>query len=95
MEFLNEGRIDFGIISTPFEAKPGVKSIPVKEVENIFIAGPKFREELCGRKVNYRELLEYPCIFLEKKTSTRRFMDQFLEERGYFWSRNLSWLPVI
>ena len=84
LEFLNEGRIDFGIISTPFEAKPGVKSIPVKEVENIFIAGPKFREELCGRKVNYRELLEYPCIFLEKKTSTRRFMDQFLEEKGIF-----------
>ena len=84
LEFLNEGRIDFGIISTPFEAKPGVKSIPVKEVENIFIAGPKFREELCGRKVNYRELLKYPCIFLEKKTSTRRFMDQFLEEKGIF-----------
>ena len=84
LEFLNEGRIDFGIISTPFEAKPGVKSIPVKEVENIFIAGPKFREDLCGRKVNYRELLEYPCIFLEKKTSTRRFMDQFLEEKGIF-----------
>ena len=28
--------------------------------------------------------MDLPCIFLEKNTSTRRFMDQFLEERGVF-----------
>lgn len=82
LQFLAEGRIDFGIVSTPFETGPELKSVPVKEVENIFIAGPKFRERLSGRRLKYEELLHHPCIFLENKTSTRRFMDLFLEKRG-------------
>lgn len=82
LQFLYEGRIDFGIVSTPFEAKTGMESIPVKEVENIFIAGPKFRDTLAGRSLSFEELLHHPCIFLEKKTSTRRFMDRFLEKMG-------------
>lgn len=82
LQFLCDGRIDFGIVSTPYDAKPEVKSLPVKEVRNLFIAGPKFRNLLAGRLLSYRELLNHPCIFLEQKTSTRRFMDQFLEERG-------------
>jgi len=82
LELLHDGRIDFGIVSTPFEARPDIRSIPVREVRNIFIAGAKFKDSLAGRKLQYRELLAYPCIFLEQKTSTRRFMDQFLEKRG-------------
>lgn len=27
-------------------------------------------------------MLKYPCIFLEKNTSTRRFMDQYLEKQA-------------
>ena len=82
LELLRDGRIDFGIVSTPFEAKSEVTSIPVRKIHNIFIAGPKFRENLEGRTLRYEELVHYPCIFLEQKTSTRLFMDQFLEKRG-------------
>lgn len=80
--FLYEGKIDFGIISTPFEARPEVESMAVKQVENIFIAGEKYRSELGQRRLSYEELAGYPCIFLEQKTSTRRFMDQYLAEKG-------------
>lgn len=82
IELLHEGKIDFGIVSTPFEAKQGIESVAVKEIRNIFIAGEKFKDRLKGRMLSYRELLEYPCIFLEKKTSTRSFMDQYLEQKG-------------
>lgn len=81
LELLHEGRIDFGIISTPFDSKPEVASIPVRTARNIFIAGPKYHSKLSGRKLHYQELTSYPCIFLEQKTSTRLFMDRFLEER--------------
>lgn len=80
--YLHEGRIDFGIVSTPFEVRAGIKAVPVRNVENIFIAGGKFKDALSGRPLSYRELIQYPCIFLEKDTSTRRFMDLFLEERN-------------
>lgn len=82
IDFLYDGRIDFGVVSTPFDIKPGVKRIPVKKIENIFIAGRKFKAELFGKKLHYESLCGHPCIFLEKYTSTRRFMDQFLETRG-------------
>ena len=81
LELLQEERIDFGIISTPFEHKPDLRIIPVRTARNIFIAGPKYYSRLGGRKLHYQELVSYPCIFLEQKTSTRSFMEQFLEER--------------
>ncbi|MFR3727938.1 LysR family transcriptional regulator [Lacrimispora sp.] len=81
LRFLYEGKIDFGVVSTPFEAKAEVVSRPVKEVENVFIAGDKFRY-LEGKKLSYDALKDLPCIFLEKNTSTRTFMDQYLAERG-------------
>lgn len=48
----------------------------------MFIAGPKYAAQLKGRKLSYKELLNCPCIFLERNTSTRRFMDEFLTKRG-------------
>ena len=82
IDALENGGIDFGIVSTPFDERNGLCSIPVKEIENIFIAGNRFRRELEGRELEYGELQHYPCIFLEKKTSTRRFMDSCLEREG-------------
>lgn len=82
IDALENGGIDFGIVSTPFDERNGLCSIPVKEIENIFIAGNRFRGELEGRELEYGELQLYPCIFLEKKTSTRRFMDSCLEREG-------------
>ena len=82
LEALYQGHIDFGIVSTPFETKQAVKSLPVQEIRNVFIAGPKYAAQLKGRKLSYKELLNCPCIFLERNTSTRRFMDEFLAKRG-------------
>ena len=82
LEALYQGHIDFGIVSTPFEAKQAVKSLPVQEIRNVLIPGPKNAAQLKGRKLSYKELLNCPCIFLERNTSTRRFMDEFLAKRG-------------
>ena len=54
LQYLQEGKIDFGVVSTPFVQAPGIEAV---------------REKL-------------PIISLEKKTSTRNFMDAFLEENG-------------
>ena len=81
LDALYEGKIDFGVVTTPFDAKQEVDSRKVRKIHNVFVAGKKYLH-LKGRCVNYRELMEYPCIFLEKNTSTRTFMDRFLEKRG-------------
>lgn len=82
IDFLYDGRIDFGVVSTPFDIKAGIECVPVKEIQNIFIAGKKFKAELYGKKLRYESLCNYPCIFLEQYTSTRRFMDQYLAAKN-------------
>lgn len=78
---LEEGRIDFGVVTTPFECAGGLSRIPVKTIRNVFIAGSSFGE-LKGKKLDYQALTALPCIFLEKNTSTRTFMDDFLLQQG-------------
>lgn len=80
---LERGDIDFAVVSTPFELSPDFHAEPVKTIRNVFVAGSHF-SHLKGKKLDYGCLLEYPCIFLEKKTSTRAFMDAFLAERGIY-----------
>lgn len=95
IEALENGAIDFGIVSTPFEGREEMRAVPVRQIENIFIAGSRFREQLEGRELDYRELKDYPCIFLEKKTSTRRLWINTWRRKAWPWSRNLSWPPAI
>ncbi len=81
LDFLYEGKIDFGIVSEPFEAKPEIESIRVKEIQDIFVAGAKF-EHLKGKVLKYKELNKLPIICLEHNTSTRRYIDDFLRDNN-------------
>ena len=65
---LEEGRIDFGVVTSPFTSRGTVRQFQVKAIRNVFIAGSSFRE-LEGRKLEYKELEAFPCIALEKNTS--------------------------
>lgn len=81
LDSLMGGRIDFGVVSTPFGSMPGIEAVRVKEIEDIFIGGVKFISYK-NRTLDLQELERLPIISLEKKTSTRKFMDAFLEESG-------------
>lgn len=78
---LGEGRIDFGVVSTPFEASTAVKATPVREIEDVFVAGRRFLPYK-NRMLDFRDLEELPMIFLEGNTSSRSYMDLFLRENG-------------
>ena len=78
---LEEGKIDFGVVTTPFSGHGAIHSTEVKPIDNVFIAGSSFKE-LQGKELDYSILCDLPCIFLEKSTSTRLFMDQFLSQKG-------------
>ncbi|ROR27346.1 DNA-binding transcriptional LysR family regulator [Mobilisporobacter senegalensis] len=79
IEYLYAGKIDFGIVSTPFDVKPEITVTKVKEIEDIFIGGSKFGE-LKKRIVEYKELENLPIICLEHNTSTRKYIDEYLLE---------------
>lgn len=81
LRHLSDGKIDFGIVSTPIQSRSHLKVIPVKEISDIFVAGKKF-EHLKGKKLSYKALEEYPVMCLEGTTSTRRYVEEFLGQEG-------------
>lgn len=81
LDYLKAGRIDFGVVSAPVEAAEGVKAIEVKEIEDIFIAGRKFIQYK-NKTLDLQELEKLPIISLEKKTSTRSYIDGYLLQNG-------------
>lgn len=80
LKFLEEGRIDFGIVSSP-PAGDQISVRPVRKIEDCFIAGSRFKR-LQGRVLNYQELECLPVICLEQNTSTRTCADRYLKENG-------------
>lgn len=83
LNYLREGRIDFGIVSTPFPERPDIKMIPVREIEDVFVAGRRFFGYK-NRTLDFQELENLPLIFLEKNTSSRSYMDEFLAGNGVY-----------
>ncbi len=81
LESLEGGRIDFCVVSTPFMERQGMEVIPVREIEDIFVAGRRFIAYK-NKTLDLQELEQLPMIFLEKNTSTRSYMDSYLESNG-------------
>ena len=47
LQYLSEGKIDFGIVSGPVEAAEWLSVSPVKDIQDVFIAGSRV-QTLCG-----------------------------------------------
>lgn len=81
LAFLEEGKIDFGVVSTPFEGQKGLEIVPVREIEDVFVGGRRFIAYK-NRTLDLQELESLPMICLEKNTSTRSYMDKYLYQNG-------------
>lgn len=78
IEYLNAGKIDFGVVSSPISLKNNLSVTPVCEIEDIFVAGNRF-DYLRNEAIKLAELEKMPIICLEQNTSTRRYVDEFLK----------------
>lgn len=83
LALLETGRIDFGVVSTPFGEETGLEILPVREIEDIFVAGRRFIAYK-NKTLDLQELETLPLICLDKNTSTRTCMDEYLEKNGVF-----------
>lgn len=79
IEHLQAGRIDFGIVSQPFKVEQHLRVLPVREIQDVFVAGAKFWNYK-NKMLRYENLTTLPIISLEQDTSTRRYVNKFLEE---------------
>ncbi len=83
LQFLKDGRIDFGIVSTPFSDMPGLTVMKVREIEDVFVAGRRFTEYK-NHTLDLQELEKLPIISLEQNTSSRTYMDDFLAQNNVY-----------
>lgn len=81
LELLRNGKIDFGVVSTPFGPEGDICGEPVREIEDVFVAGRRFMSYK-NRMMDFQELEGLPMIFLGGNTSTRSYMDKYLSGRG-------------
>lgn len=81
ISLLYEGKIDFGVVSEPFQLKTGVQYKRVRKIRDVFVAGSKFKD-LMGKTMEYKDLEKLPIISLEQNTSTRQYVDDFLNNKG-------------
>ena len=81
LSLLREGKIDFGVVSTPFEETADMDVARVREIEDVFVAGRRFISYK-NKMLDFQELAGLPMIFLEGNTSTRSYMDGFLAGNG-------------
>ncbi len=81
VELLKQGKIDFGVVSTPVCGGAEFTVIPVREIEDVFVAGLKFMQYK-NHMLDLQELETLPIISLEGETSTRSYMTQFLARSG-------------
>lgn len=78
---LKRGEIDFGVVSTPVAGGQGFHVLPVREIEDVFVAGLRFMQYK-NHMLDLQELESLPIILLEGDTSTKNYMTQFLAGNG-------------
>ena len=81
LSLLREGKIDFGVVSTPFEEADDINMVRVREIEDVFVAGRRFISYK-NKMLDFQDLEGLPMIFLEGNTSTRHYMDDYLAGNG-------------
>lgn len=81
LQLLRAGKIDFGVVSTPFAQSEDILSTGVREIEDVFVAGRRFISYK-NKMLDLKDLERLPMIFLESNTSTRSYMDEYLAGNG-------------
>lgn len=81
LKSLKEGKIDFGVVSTPIEESKEYTIKNVSTINDIFVAGNRFGW-LSKKEVPVEEIGRLPVICLEKNTSTRKYVDEFMQKKG-------------
>ena len=78
-QFIKDGQADIGICNLPL-ADTKFKVMPIMEIEDIFVCGKKYKEQL-NEPLSLEEILNYPLIFLERNSNSRQYIDHFFKSR--------------
>ena len=84
LRYLEDDRIDFGVVSSPFPDsinKDDISYTDVREIQDCFVAGRSFIQYR-NHMIDLSELANLPLITLEGQTSSGRYVTEFLESNN-------------
>lgn len=77
---LKTGEVDIAVCNFPLD-DPALTLKPFIEVQDIFVCGEKYTHIL-EKPITYDELMKYPLIFLEPKSNSRQYVEEFILTTG-------------
>jgi LysR family transcriptional regulator, transcriptional activator of the cysJI operon len=80
-DFIKAGKADVGICNLPIQDEH-LQVIPCKEIQDIFVCGEKYKI-LTTQPVSLEYLMGLPLIFLEKKSNSRIYVENFFKKKGF------------
>lgn len=80
VELLESGQVDFIVINYPNSHLSNLYSLKkIGKFKDVFVANKSF-SELQGKKLSFKELLNYPILMLEKQTTTSEFLHSLFQQ---------------
>ncbi len=77
---IKSGEIDIAVCNLPIKDS-SLEMIPCREVRDIFVCGEKYKD-LTKEKVSLEEMVQYPLIFLEPSSNSRKYVEKFMISKG-------------
>lgn len=78
---IKTGKADLGLCNLPIQDE-NIQTIPCKEIQDIFVCGEKYKR-ITKKPISFEYLMKMPLIFLEKKSNSRIFVENFLKKKGF------------
>lgn len=80
VELLESGQVDLVVVNFPNAYLGNVPSIrKIASFQDVFIANESF-SDLKGKKISLNELLDYPILMLDNKSTTSEFLHSFFQQ---------------
>lgn len=80
VELLESGQVDLVVVNFPNAYLGNVPSIrKISSFQDVFIANESF-SDLKGKKISLNQLLDYPILMLDNKSTTSEFLHSFFQQ---------------
>lgn len=77
---VKSGEVDISICNLPL-IDSALEIIPCLTIHDIFVCGEKYKE-LSKKKIDLSEIAQYPLIFLEKSSNSRKYVENHMVSKG-------------
>lgn len=78
---LTGGRVDFAVITMPYELPATVTGYPVLDFEEVLVGGMQYRD-LCKTSLRLKDIRKYPWIGLGRESATYALYKDFFIQNG-------------